>query len=250
MNKSAFLLLMVLGSTFATPWVSLVQPPKRVEPKRPDLDLCPVCIQFAGEFINELLNIILNAGVVGSCTELCNLLAEKVGSKTVGEVCDILCTIVGVELFIKIIEEADLDPIYYCELLKACPVKDNGDAKITSVTVTPKEGPQGQFMLGMTFTSKNGTGTGEIDVVIGTVDGIPVASSFLEEEKPPGSYSMSVKLNAQPNPDCDPSQGPCEEWLPGVYNVTFAICNGECGSKHPHSKVYDTASTKFTITGK
>ena len=86
---------------------------------------------------------------------------------------------------------------------------------------------------------------------------------------------MSVKLNAQPNPDCDPSQGPCEMWLPGVYNVTFgklsvcvrvcmkcvlcisltlsvssvAICNGECGSKHPHSKVYDTASTKFTITG-
>lgn len=29
-------------------------------------------------------------------------------------------------------------------------------------------------MLQMTFTSKNGTGTGEIDVVIGTVDGIPV----------------------------------------------------------------------------
>ena len=82
---------------------------------------------------------------------------------------------------------------------------------------------------------------------------------------------MSVKLSAKPNPDCDPTQGPCEMWLPGVYNVTFgklhavctllaacdsslsspvAICNGECGSKHPHSKVYDTASTKFTITGK
>lgn len=46
-----------------------------------------------------------DAGVVGSCTELCNLLAEKVGSKTVGEVCDILCTIAGIELFIKLIEK-------------------------------------------------------------------------------------------------------------------------------------------------
>ena len=42
---------------------------------------------------------------------------------------------------------ADLDPIYYCELLRACPVNDNGDAKITSVTVTPKEGPQGEWRV-------------------------------------------------------------------------------------------------------
>ena len=58
--QSTFLLLMVLGSTVATPWVSLVQPPKRAEPKKPNFDLCPVCVQFAGEFINELLNIILS----------------------------------------------------------------------------------------------------------------------------------------------------------------------------------------------
>ena len=42
---------------------------------------------------------------------------------------------------------ADLDPIYYCELLKACPIKDDGDAKITSVTVTPKSGPQGEWSV-------------------------------------------------------------------------------------------------------
>ena len=58
-----------------------------------------------------------------------------------------------------------------------------------------------------------------------------VASSFLTEEKPPGNYSMSVKLDAQPNPDCDPTQGPCEMWLPGVYNVTFgklSVCVRVC----------------------
>lgn len=58
---------MVLSSTFAVPWVTLVQPPKRVEPKRPDLDLCPVCIQFAGEFINELLNIVLSETIAACC---------------------------------------------------------------------------------------------------------------------------------------------------------------------------------------
>jgi len=38
---------------------------------------------------------------------------------------------------------ADLDPIYFCEELKVCPIFDNGDAKITTLTVTPKSGPQG-----------------------------------------------------------------------------------------------------------
>ena len=33
---------------------------------------------------------------------------------------------------------ADLDPIYYCELLKTCDVKDDGDASITSFAVSPK----------------------------------------------------------------------------------------------------------------
>ena len=39
---------------------------------------------------------------------------------------------------------ADLDPIYYCELIPACPIKDDGDAKFTAFQVNPKSGPQGQ----------------------------------------------------------------------------------------------------------
>ncbi len=30
---------------------------------------------------------------------------------------------------------ADLDPIYFCELIDVCDVKDDGDAKITSLKV-------------------------------------------------------------------------------------------------------------------
>ena len=41
---------------------------------------------------------------------------------------------------------ADLDPIYYCELLKTCVVKDDGDAKIQSLTVKPVVVPYGQSL--------------------------------------------------------------------------------------------------------
>ena len=34
---------------------------------------------------------------------------------------------------------ADLDPIYYCELLKLCPIKDDGDAHILSLLIKPKD---------------------------------------------------------------------------------------------------------------
>ena len=39
----------------------------------------------------------------------------------------------------------------------------------------------------------------------------------------------------------------CEQWLPGVYNVTMLICNGQCGSHHPHTQIYDTARGSFEI---
>jgi len=32
---------------------------------------------------------------------------------------------------------ADLDPIYFCELITVCPVNDNGDATIKSLKVIP-----------------------------------------------------------------------------------------------------------------
>ena len=91
----------------------------------------------------------------------------------------------------NISSRADLDPIYYCELLRACPVKDDGDAEINSVVVHPRTVPKGnknlllamiiislyigsKFNINVTFTTVNGTGTGEIDLVILTQDGIPL----------------------------------------------------------------------------
>ncbi|WAR19856.1 CTuncharacterized [Mya arenaria] len=212
--------------------MSMVRP--LVEHGRVGIDKCKTCIDFAGQALNELLNIILQGGVVGGCADLCNALASKT-SPAIGTVCNILCDIVGIEEFIKIVQNADLDPIYYCELIPACPINDNGDAHFTSFQVSPKSGPQGVFDIDFTYESKNGTGTGEIAIEIDTL-------------APAGSYNGDIQLKAQPDPNCDPTQGPCEQWLPGTYTVKIAICNGECGSKHPHSAIYDETSATFTIT--
>lgn len=40
---------------------------------------------------------------------------------------------------------ADLDPIYFCELLKVCHVFDGGDATITSLEVHPASGERGKL---------------------------------------------------------------------------------------------------------
>jgi hypothetical protein len=211
------------------------------------IDECKLCIDFSDQALNQLLNIILQGGVVGGCAGLCSAL-EKKTSPALGTVCNLLCDVVGIEEFVKIIQKADLDPIYYCELIPACPVNDNGDAKFDSFDVTPKSGPQGDFTLTFQYTSENGTGTGEIDLDVDTVDGIPLGQSFLHELAPAGTYNGQFKLKAEPDPDCDPTQGPCEQWLPGDYTVKIALCNGECGSKHPHSAIYDERSVTFTIT--
>ena len=38
-------------------------------------DLCPLCINLLDQTINQLVNIILNAGVIGGCGDLCNYLS-------------------------------------------------------------------------------------------------------------------------------------------------------------------------------
>jgi hypothetical protein len=42
----------------------------------------------------------------------------------------------------------------------------------------------------------------------------------------------------------------CNSWLLGTCNVTARVCNGECGSQHPHSSIYDIAKGSFEITKK
>jgi len=213
------------------------------------LDLCPTCIKVAEESINILLNLILDTGIIGTCQTLCTALAQKTGSELIGVICNLVCDVVGIEEFIKMIERADLDPIYYCELARMCEVNDHGDANITIFSVLPASGRKGTtFSIDFTYVTVNGTGTGEFSIGIHTPDRIPLGADFLWEPKKPGTYTERITVKAEPDPQCDPTQEPCEEWIPGTYNVTVDICNGECGSKHPHSKIYDIKRGSFQIT--
>jgi len=212
------------------------------------LDFCPTCINIADESINILLNLILDTGIIGSCGALCTALAEKT-SQLIGTICDLVCDGVGIAEFIKLLENSDIDPIYYCEIAKLCPVNDHGDAKITAFSILPASGPQGTtFAIDITYVSVNGTGTGELDLDIGTPDHIPLGAGFLLLAKKAGTYSERISVKAEPDPQCDPTQEPCERWLPGTYNVSVQICNGECGSKHPHSAIYDQTKGTFQLT--
>lgn len=76
-----------------------------------------------------------------------------------------------------------------------------------------------RFHIEMLFQTHNGTGTGEIDLLIDTVDGVPVGEDELMEELAPGAYNVTWTVHAKPDPDCDPTQQPCEMWESGNYTA-------------------------------
>ena len=80
------------------------------------------------------------------------------------------------------------------------------------------------FNISVAFSTKNGTGTGEIDVVIHTQDHLPLGQSELMKPKDSGTYHVFWLVKAEPDADCDPTQGPCEMWLPGNYSVEVGKC--------------------------
>ena len=89
------------------------------------IDWCPDCIQTEDNLINILLNIILQGGVLNTCGDLCNLVTNETKSALLGFICDAGCIFLGLKEFVKLIQEADLDPIYYCERINLCPSRFN-----------------------------------------------------------------------------------------------------------------------------
>lgn len=205
---------------------------------------CKTCVSLGSSGINTLLNYILNAGVVGGCGKLCSKLPK--GIEQTG--CSIVCDIVGVQAFAKAIEKVDLDPIYLCEEIKLCPAgPDDADGSVDGVSVTPASGSVTQgvtFVMELDFTVTNETGVGEVVLDVKGPGATRVGQGFVNTGYSPGHYSAKVNLQ----PKDDPSANPPVEWLPGTYNYTFSFCQGECGSKHPHSKDFGTKMGSFQIT--
>ena len=157
---------------------------------------CKTCVSVGSQGINTLLNYILNAGVVGGCSKLCSKLPK--GAEQTG--CSIICSIVGIQAFVKAIEKVDLDPIYLCEEIKLCPAgPDDADGSIDGVSVTPASGSVSQgttFVMELDFTIKNETGVGEIVINVDGPGSNRVSQGFVNTGYSPGTYS--AKVNLQP----------------------------------------------------
>ena len=60
---------LIVGQALASPQMTFVSNLVS-HPKDPSLDLCNVCVQFTGQALNELLNIILSRLLSSVCTFL------------------------------------------------------------------------------------------------------------------------------------------------------------------------------------
>lgn len=90
----------------------------------------------------------------------------------------------------------------------------------------------------------NHTGVGEFRFAIsGGVDPSSGASSIYPELDP-GTYGVKISIDTTPSED--PTQG--NQWIPGNYTLAGSFCMGECGSKHPHSKIFGETNTTFEVT--
>jgi hypothetical protein len=119
------LILIVLISCASAGTLKLQTSPIASPIKQGDnpLDWCPECINGFDDLIDGVLQVILQVGVLDSCGQLCSLVANKTQSNLIGILCEFGCDIFGIKEFINLIERADLDPIYYCEVINLCPGK-------------------------------------------------------------------------------------------------------------------------------
>jgi hypothetical protein len=190
--------------------------------------------------VDELLNIIANGGVIGTCGKLCSELPHELEAT----VCDLLCDYVGIDEFIKLVQDVDPDPIWLCQEIKVCPLPtDDPVASITSFAVTPQQGPQGhEFTFTIEFNITNDIGTGEFVFEVDPADGTddPIGTEQVLIQPAPGLYSASFRVPTHPNKN--------EQWVPGVYPGYFAVCTGGCGSKHDGAHTLAESNVNFTLT--
>jgi hypothetical protein len=214
-----------------------------VVPASPDgKGSCNACVSLTGQGLSQLLNIILNAGVAGGCGKICGHLK---GAEATA--CDIVCMVVGVKEFAKAIEKCDLDPIYFCELTHLCAAgSDNATVAVLGAHADPATLPKGQTVqLGVDVSVSVPSGVGEFQIQVDGPVTQPVGQSFLlPAGLPAGNQTLGVKLT----PKDDNSGDFPVVWSPGTYNFTLQVCQGECGSKHPHTKVFGQASGTFQLT--
>merc|ERR1711916_216484 len=61
---------------------------------------CATCVNFVEQALHELIEIIINGGVLGGCGDLCSKLSNHLEAT----ICDLVCDVVGIEAFIKLLQ--------------------------------------------------------------------------------------------------------------------------------------------------
>eukprot|EP01119_Soliformovum_irregulare_P001259 TRINITY_DN10988_c0_g1_i1.p1 TRINITY_DN10988_c0_g1~~TRINITY_DN10988_c0_g1_i1.p1 ORF type:complete len:237 (+),score=57.62 TRINITY_DN10988_c0_g1_i1:30-740(+) len=198
---------------------------------------CNTCISFMNTALDELLQIIAQSGVLGSCNALCSQLNNQVE----GAVCNLLCDYVGINEFINLVDDADPDPIFYCQELSVCPTSKTSAAQWLSAVAVPKSGPAGTtFNINVVYRILNTTGTGTIEFDVNPPNGDPFGAAGLLIEVPPGTYSAQFQVQTQASEQ--------EPFSPGSYPVACYICEGTCGSIHSYARTLAATQVAFTIT--
>jgi len=234
----AVILLLCLSASYASPLKKATISKLSGGPRSPSIDLCPTCVALFDNAINDILNVILNGGVIGSCGALC----QQLDNQIVSVACDLICDYVGITEFINLVEEEDPDPIFLCQEVDLCPIVEGGQVNITSATVSPKQGPQGTtFTITMVYNVVSATGPGLVVVNIVPPADMPFGDEEFEEGQSKGAYKTQWQLQA------NPSEG--ESFSPGVYQVQVAVCAGDCTTAHAYGGVYAQANLSFRITG-
>jgi len=199
---------------------------------------CEFCIEAMDQIMQQLINIIANGGVIGSCGALCSLLPNQIEQTA----CNLICDAVGIDALIHFLQYEDPSPIYFCEFFKICP-EITGAATINAVQCIPASIKEGDtVVLEMQYTVINATGVGMIVFSVQPPgSGESFGSGQLWMPQQPGPPTL-VQLQLETTPTEQESFGP------GTYQVTWGLCSGDCTNKHPFSGVYATASTTFSIT--
>jgi hypothetical protein len=212
------------------------QPATLVDPNAPTW--CSVCVDWMGNAVNQIINIILNVGIPGDCQALCQLYP---GGSVDQALCEMYCDYKGLNYFINLLNNFNPDFIAICENLDVCPRTLTAKATITKLLVTPTAGPQGQtFDINLEYQVTSKLGTGMLIVQVNPPDAPFLQEAVTIVALPPATYKFGVQVQTQPNQD--------EPFNPGQYQVIVAICEGTCGGAGPYSYQLAQSQTLFTIT--
>jgi len=192
--------------------------------------------------INEMVQIVANGGILGTCNALCSQLNNSIADT----ICDLVCAYEGITEFINLLESEDPDPVWFCMIGDACPINDKVSGIVNNVTVSPVTGKQGTtFTLTASYTTKTDTSsTGTLDVLFEVVppsqNDSPFGWDTLVVSSAPGTFQVQQTFQATPQ------EG--ESFGPGTYQVVFAVCEGTCGCIHSHCYTIAQRMSSFKLT--